>query len=365
MTLRTRFLLTHSLVIGVTLVTLFGVTLLLGPTLHDDLMAAAGMPLHSTTGEMTAMALATERAFRDAMLHALVIAGGVALLIAAAVSVVSSQRLAAPITALLGASRRVAEGEYTQRIPAHGDAELRALAAQFNTMAHALASTEQRRQALIGDLAHELRTPLATIQGYAEGLLDGVVTADATTWALLRDEAARLTRLTADLAELSRADAHQLTLNRQLVAPATFVHRAAEVLTPPYQEHGVQLTLAVSAALPNLVIDEDRIVQVLVNLLSNALHATPRGGKVTLSVRNSAAELVIMITDTGSGIAPEHLPYIFDRFYRADRSRSRRTGGSGVGLTIARAIITAHGGTIQIESQGLGNGTTAVIRLPY
>lgn len=364
MRLRTRLLLMSILASGTSLVTVLAVALLLGPTLHDRLMTAMGVPLHDDLGEMSVMARATEQAFTGALLQALLVAALVALLLAVAVSLATSRQLAAPITTLLTASRRIAAGNYAQRVPEIGDVELRALASQFNAMATELQSTEQRRQTLIADVAHELRTPLATIQGYAEGLLDGVVPAEPATWALLRDETTRLQRLASDLDDLAQADAQQLQLRRALIAPGALVQRAVVILAPHYAVHGVTLNVDAGANLPPVLVDADRIVQVLINLLGNALRATPAAGSVTVTCTAAADLIGFVVRDTGIGIAPAHLAHVFDRFYRIDPARSRSTGGSGVGLTIARAIAAAHGGTLTLTSTGPGTGATATLTLP-
>jgi hypothetical protein len=192
--------------------------------------------------------------------------------------------------------------------------------------------------ALIGDVAHELRTPLATIEGYTEGLLDGVVAPGAETWALLHDEVGRLRRLVQDLQELSRAEARQLPLHMRPCHPAELVDQAVAQIAPQFAEKGIVLTSDVPADLTTVQADGDRIVQVLINLLGNALRYTPEGGAVCVSAEREDGAVAFHVADTGIGIAPEHLPQLFERFYRVDKARSRALGGSGIGLTIAKAI---------------------------
>jgi signal transduction histidine kinase len=241
---------------------------------------------------------------------------------------------------------------------------LGALAADFNAMAAALAGTEQRRRALIGDVAHELRTPLTVLEGTLEGLLDGVVAPDSTTWARLHGEAGRLRRLVDDLQELSRAEAGQIPLGLEAVSPGRIVAAAVERLAGPFADKGVALATELAGGLPLVLADHERAVQILTNLLTNALRHTPTTGTVRVAARDAGDAVEFAVADTGAGIAAEHLPHIFERFYRADRARSRALGGSGIGLTIARALVEAMGGAIRAESDGPGRGATVTFTLP-
>src|SRR5512144_128574 len=207
---------------------------------------------------MSGMAETTAQAFRAAMLQALLLSAGAATLAAVAVSLFVSARIVTPLQRLLAASRRIAAGHYAERVPAGEADELGALAAQFNTMAAELEATERRRVTLIGDVAHELRTPLATIEGYTEGLLDGVVAPGAETWALLHDEAGRLRRLVQELQELSRAEARQLPLQLRTCSPAQLIDQAVQRIAPQYSEKGVTLASDVTADLPAVRADSDR-----------------------------------------------------------------------------------------------------------
>jgi two-component system, OmpR family, sensor histidine kinase BaeS len=231
-------------------------------------------------------------------------------------------------------------------------------------MATELEATEHRRVALIGDVAHELRTPLATIEGYTEGVLDGVVAPTEETWALIYDEVGRLTRLVGDLQVLSRAEARQLPLHAVTLVPGELIAQAQARLAPQYDEKGVALLTDVPPGLPAVQADPDRILQVLVNLLGNALRAPSAGGQVRVRTRLERDALVIEVCDTGMGIAPEHLPHLFERFYRVDKARSRTLGGHGIGLTISKALIEAHGGQLWAASDGPGSGATFTFTLP-
>jgi two-component system sensor histidine kinase BaeS len=364
--LRTRLFLAHLLVIIAGTATLLLVTFVTAPTLHDRLMVEL-LGVSSAMANDPAMATmeqATNAVFQAAMVQALLLSGGAATLVAVAVSLLVSARIVAPVRQMLAASRRIAAGHYAERVRAAGDDELALLAAEFNTMAAELEAVERRRVGLIGDVAHELRTPLATIEGYTEGVLDGVVAPSEETWTLIHDEVGRLKRLVSELQELSRAEAKQLALHTGAVEPAELVERARARLAPQYDEKGVELLAEASADLPPVELDADRILQVLVNLLGNALRATPAGGEVRVRARAEADALAIEVRDSGVGIAPEHLPHLFERFYRVDKARSRALGGHGVGLTICKALVEAHGGQIWAASDGLGAGATFTFTLP-
>ena len=298
--LRGKLFLAHLLVIVVGMVTLFAATLSIAPTLFDRLMGGMMGPGASSVGGMMAgMAETTTQAFRSAMLQALLLSAGAATLAAVVVSLFVSTRIVTPIQRLLAASRRIASGHYAERVVATEADELGALAVQFNTMASALETAERRRVALIGDVAHELRTPLATIEGYTEGLLDGVVSPSAETWALLHDEAGRLRRLVQELQELSRAEARQLPLQLRPCSPAELIDQAVRRIASQFAEQGVTLTTDIPAELPPVQADADRIIQVLINLLGNALRYTPAGGSVQMRVERQHGAVAFHVADTG------------------------------------------------------------------
>jgi histidine kinase len=271
---------------------------------------------------------------------------------------------------MMVASRRIAAGHYHERVSIPGDPardeldELAQLALSFNQMAAQLEHMEATRRELIGDVAHELRTPLASIKGSMEGLIDGVLPAEAPTFQQIYREADRLQRLVADLQELSRVEAGAFELNLRRVAVGDLVQANLDRLGRQFEEKGVALESDIPAGLPPVRADEDRAGQVLLNLVGNALQYTPAGGRVRVSARRQAAEVHIQVSDTGVGIAPEHLPLVFTRFYRVDKSRARAGGGSGIGLTIARHLVEAHGGRIWAESPGPGQGSTFTFTLP-
>jgi signal transduction histidine kinase len=266
----------------------------------------------------------------------------------------------------LSATLRLSTGRYGERLPVRQADELGELAESFNAMAGALEAAEQRRLDVISDVSHELRTPLSTLQGYMEGLAEGVVEPSEETWALLYEEAERMRRLVDDLRQLSQAEAGQLTLIPAPVSPVEVVRLATGRMLPLFDEKGVELRSAVPENLPPVLADTGRVVQVLTNLLDNSLRHTPAGGRVAVEAKAGGDEATFKVTDAGEGIAPEHLPHVFERFYRAEKSRSRSEarGGSGVGLAISRALVGAMGGGIRAESPGPGKGATFAFTLP-
>jgi len=302
--------------------------------------------------------------FRTALTEALSWAIITGLAAAVAVSVFVSQRVVNPIRQMMQASRHIAAGHYRERVSVTSHDELGQLGRSFNRMAATLEQTEAMRRDLIANVAHELRTPLSSIKGYMEGLLDGVLPAEPDTYQLVYREADRLQRLVNDLQELSRVEAGAFQLERRPVSLASLAGQTADRLRPQFEEKGVKLHLNVPDDLPPVAADEDRLSQVLVNLVGNALQYTPAGKSVTISGTADNRRVELTVTDTGLGIEPEHLPYLFTRFYRVDKSRSRAGGGSGIGLTIARHLVEAHGGEIWATSPGAGQGSTFGFWLP-
>jgi two-component system, OmpR family, sensor histidine kinase BaeS len=303
-----------------------------------------------------------------AMLVALGTGTGVAVATALGVSLILARRITSPVRALARAAGQVARGGYTARVPQPGGGdELATLAGAFNDMAEALHTSEQRRQELLADLAHELRTPLATIDGYLEGVSDGVMPSDQQTLQVLQAETARLRRLVDDLNAVSRAEERQLDLHLTRCQPDKLITAAVQAAQAAYTAKQVTLAARMDRHLPQITADPDRIGEVLANLLANALRHTPPGGRVEVTAtQTSQGHLQISVTDTGEGIPLELLERIFERFYRVDPARTHtpNTGGSGIGLTITRAIVHAHGGQIHAHSQGPGHGARFVITLP-
>lgn len=308
--------------------------------------------------------------FRAGIFEALTLAALAAVLAAVLVSLLVSRQVVAPVQAMMNASQRIAEGHYDERVEVSGNLakdeldELAALALSFNQMASRLERTETMRRELIADVTHELRTPLSTIKGSLEGLMDGVLPASPETYQQIYLEADRLQKLVDDLQELSRVEAGAYELHRSTVPVKRLVEAVITRLSRQFEEKGVALETDLKPDLPDVQVDEDRIGQVLLNLVGNALQYTPQGGRVLITAEPRRGEVAILIADSGIGIPPEHLQHIFTRFYRVDKSRSRARGGSGIGLTIARHLVEAHGGHIGVESAGPGLGSTFTFTLP-
>ncbi len=356
-------------VIAVGVATLWLAIGFVAPRFFDQQMAvmmqgSAGM-MGGASGMMGPSAQAAlTTAFRDAMTQALLVATGAAVLAAAAASVFVTGRIVGPLRRLASASQRLADGHYAERVPIEGHDELGDLGRSFNAMADALEATERRRRELIGDVAHELRTPIATLEGYLEGLLDGVVEPGEPTWARLHGEAGRLRRLVDDLQELSRAEARQIPLVPRPTDAAEIVSVAIDRLSEAFAEKGLELRSNVPQKLPRVLVDPDRAIQVLSNLLTNALRYTPAPGAIEVTVCAADGAVEYRVRDSGVGIAAADLPHVFERFYRVDKSRSRALGGSGIGLTIAKALVEGMGGRIWAESSGPGQGSTFTFALP-
>ncbi len=294
--------------------------------------------------------------------RSLAMAGGAALVLAVLLTLFLSRRILAPVAALTEAARRMEKGDLSQRVQVGSRDEIGEMGRAFNAMADGLARVEQLRRRMVSDVAHELRTPLANIRGYLEALRDGIVEASPEMIDSLHDETMILARLVDDLQELAQAEAGQLTLNCQPLAVADMVQQALYALTPQASAKG----LALNADLPDLPLvnaDRQRVGQILHNLLENAVAYTPAGGEIVVRARSTGAEVEISVSDTGIGIAPEHLPYVFERFYRADPSRTRSTGGAGLGLSIVKQLVEAHGGYVWVESE-MGKGSTFAFTLP-
>ena len=308
--------------------------------------------------------------YQMSVTEALSLAALAALIAAIAASYLVSRQVVGPVQKMVVISHRIAEGEFHERLKISGNLardqldELDLLALSFNQMADKLEKTEVVRRQLIGDISHELRTPLTAIKGYMEGLIDGVLPASSQTFQQVHSEVDRLQRLVNDLQELSRMEAGAYQVNLKSVPVLKLVKNVESRLGRQFEEKGILLVAAVPTGLPNVLADEDRILQVLINLTGNAMQYTPAGGKVTISALCEKNEVRITVADTGIGITPEHLPHIFTRFYRVDKSRTRASGGSGIGLTIAQSLVTSHHGRIWVESAGEGKGSAFHFTLP-
>jgi histidine kinase len=296
--------------------------------------------------------------------ESLIVAVAAATLVAMLASMIISRSIVAPIRSMTGASERIAEGHYDERVVLRGSDELSQLAKSFNLMAEQLEQVENMRRQLIGDVAHELRTPLTAIKGSAEGLMDGVMPASDETYQQIHNEAERLSRLVDDLQELSRVESRAVQLDIRVVDSNSVIATVTKRLQHQFDAKHVALIADLPSAPVSFLADEDRVIQILTNLIGNALQHTPENGTVTISVARDKNEARFFVRDTGEGVDKEHLARIFDRFYRVDKSRSRARGGSGIGLTIAKHLVEAQGGKIWAESEGKNKGSVFTFTLP-
>jgi signal transduction histidine kinase len=290
----------------------------------------------------------------QAILSSAVIAGVIAL----ALGTVLFFQITSPLRQLSRAAAAITRGDLSQQVTIHSRDELGELGQVFNSMAKSLADAELQRQHLVADVAHELRTPLTAIQGTLEGIQDGVLPMDHEQLNALHAETMLLNRLVGDLRLLSLADAGQLQLDQQAVDPTKLLSEAVERMRPQTDMKAIRLESNFAENLPTILVDSDRITQVMNNLVGNAIRYTPEGGtiRVEAAMSKSTDSLQVSVTDTGSGIPPEDLPSVFNRFYRADRSRSRASGGSGLGLAIVKQFVEAHGGSVEAQSPVVQDG---------
>lgn len=301
--------------------------------------------------------------FLNSLNRALLLVAVVAGAMAVVLSLVLSHRILGPVEALTAATRRVQRGDLSQRVSVQSKDEIGELATAFNAMAEGLQRQEELRRNMVTDVAHELRTPLSNVRGYLEAFRDGVMKPDSTNVDSVYEEAMLLNRLVDDLQELSLAEAGELRLERRTVSLAEVLNRTVEALQARAAAKGVSLETGLPEDLPAIDADPHRLAQILGNLLNNGLTHTPAGGKVRVTASASDGMIGVVVSDTGQGIAAEHLPYIFERFYRVDPSRARSTGGVGLGLAIAKQLVEAHGGSISVRSIP-GQGTEFTLYLP-
>jgi histidine kinase len=302
--------------------------------------------------------------FRSAVGQALAAAALAALVVGLGASALLTREILRPLRDLASSSRRIASGNYGERVAVPQAEELAEVAENFNQMAEELARVEQQRVALIGNVAHELRTPLAGLEGYLEGMLDGVLPSDQETIGAMQHEVRRLRRLVDDLQQLSRVEAGQVALQIERFALAPVVERVVAQLRPQLSGQALDALAGPPDAPLWVRADPDRTAQILVNLIGNAIRYTPEDGRIAVRVWREDGQALVAVEDSGIGIPPEALPYLFERFYRVDPSRSRGSGGSGIGLTIARHLAWAMGGDIAVTSQGLGRGSAFTLTLP-
>jgi histidine kinase len=355
--LTARLLVSHTLVALTGAATAYLVTRLLTPRFFDlqmgRMMGGPGGPDVTLTGD--AAAAAANRGV------------AVGVLVALAVAVVAgawfSVRLLRPLADLSAAAHRIAVGRYDEPVPLPRESELARVALDVNALAARLAETEKRRVRLLGEVAHEMRTPLTVLDGYVEGLQDEVFSAGPELYAELAGELRRLRRLSDDLGALSAAEAGEPALRREAVDVTAVALAAAERLRPQLHDAGLELETESDGGLVVLA-DGDRVAQVVTNLVGNALAATKAGGSVRVACRSEGGWAVVEVSDTGVGLGPLDLERVFERFYRAAGGGQGRRPGSGIGLTIARSIAQAHGGSLVATSEGPGRGAAFTLRLP-
>jgi signal transduction histidine kinase len=307
--------------------------------------------------------LPEEQVFIARTNQALVFAILGATVIALIMGVVLARTLTLPLQALTQAAQAIADGQLDQQVVVRSKDEIGQLAASFNLMSQAVARANQLRKQMTADIAHDLRTPLTVIGGYIESMRDGVLKPTTERMSLVYDEVERLQDLVGDLRMLSQADAGELPLHPQLIDPRSILERAAAIFQHSANQKGVRLAAETGELLPEVMVDEARMLQVFDNLISNSMRYTPKGGKIILSGHRQDAQVVLAVRDTGSGIEEQDLPYIFDRFHRADSSRHTDHGESGLGLAIVKALVEAQGGSVAAQST-VGEGTIISIRLP-
>lgn len=354
--LRARLLVAFLVVAAAALAAVWIGVLLVGPGYFADAMGhAPGDP----AGE--AMDEATRAAFANAMLRALLGASAIAVAAAVVVSLAVAVRIARPVSAMATSAGRIAGGHYAERVPAADPDELGELADSFNAMAASLEDTERRRLQLVGDVTHELRTPLTTIDGYLEGLEDGVVPQTDETWRLLHSETRRLSALVNDLTELWGAEAKQLTLAPETVDLRQLAADVVDRVIPSAAQKVVSVEVRGEAT---AFADRNRVTQIIGNYLSNAIRHAPGGTTVTVELRQYDAGASLAVIDAGPGLTPAQCQAVFLRFYRVDPARSRAEGGSGIGLAIVAALASAMGGRAWAESDGPGKGSTFLVELP-
>lgn len=291
-----------------------------------------------------------QRNFVESINWTLMLTAIIAAMAAVTVTVILSRRILHPVAALTHAARRMESGDLSHRVKVYNSGEIGELGHAFNAMAEAIFKNEELRQNMVTDIAHELRTPLTNIRGYLEAIQDGVLQADTETVDLLYEEATLLNQLIRDLQELALAEARKLRLEEQALAIDEMVEQSLSALQPTATSKGVSLFADLPENMPEVSADHSRVMQILRNLVSNAITHTPTNGHVRVTAEVYPTEVEISVSDTGEGVDETHLPFLFERFYRADPSRSRSTGGAGLGLAIVKQLVEAQGGRVQVDS---------------
>ena len=351
-------MLVGELVVGAALlVTMAAVAATVAPSLFHLHLVENG-PLDTAADLIYA-----EQAFASSLWISLVVAVLVSAVVAVVIAVAMIGPLRRQLRQLAELARDVAAGDYSRRMePANAGEEIALLADSFNAMAARLGEAEDARRRLLADLAHELRTPIASLAVTVEALADGVLPPDRESFDTLTELAGRLTRLAGDLRDISDAEGG-LAVHLAPCGVADLLEQARAEAAEDYARAGVEIVIDGNPS-GEVTADAQRIGQVLANLLSNSLRHTPSGGRVALAATTDPGWTTITVTDTGEGIGAEHLPYIFERFYRTDTARARDAGGTGIGLAVSAEIARAHGGVLTAASPGAGQGSTFTLRLP-
>ena len=294
--------------------------------------------------------------FTERVNRSLIVAGLVAGVVGIILVLLLSRRILGSIGGLTAAARRLGSGDLSSRVHVKGSDEIAELGHAFNAMADAVEDSERQRRSMVADVAHELRTPLSNIQGHIEAMQDGLLQPDAATLDTVHQQTLYLNRLVSDLRLLAETEAQELRLQLEYEPIADFAARVADSFRPRAEAQSVRLDTNLPDGLPLLNLDRLRIEQAMGNLVDNAIRHTPPGGTVTISALRYDDGVRVVVADTGPGIPSDALPHVFDRLYRVDPSRDRATGGAGLGLTITRRLVEAHGGTVWAESrEGVGS----------
>jgi signal transduction histidine kinase len=324
------------------------------------------LPIESggrVVGYLVTSSGASEQTFIESLNRSILFAGTAASLVAILLGLLLTRTVVKPLQVLRDAARRIGSRDLVYRVPVTSDDEVGDLARQFNDMAAALERDENVRRRMMADIAHELRTPLTVIRGQVEALQDGVFELTPDNVSPIHDQVLLLSRLVDDLRDLALAEAGRLPLEFGQVDLGELSSRVVASFQPQAQARHISLNINRGAELPLVQADDQRLKQVLANLLSNALRHTPEGGSISLRLGTEKQKVLVTVSDTGPGIEEKDLPFVFDRFYRGDRSRSRTEGGVGLGLAIARQIVEAHGGEISVASPP-HQGASFTVRLP-
>ena len=326
----------------------------------QHMMGRAGMSHLAIMGQQ-------EEAFLASVHQSLLWVGLIILLVGLGISYLLARSITVPLRNLSRATEQIEQGNFNQKVLVDKDDEIGHLATVFNSMAETLATNNNMRRQLFANIAHELRTPLAIIQGNLEGMVDGVIEPSKEQLSSLHEEAVRLNRLIRDLRDLSLAEVRQLNLEKAPTDINQLVIRTMYMLKPMSDAKKIRMECALAEGLPEIEVDSDRISQVFYNIIVNAIRYSPERGivKVTTALTSEEGKkyLKISFTDGGLGIPPEDLPYIFEHFYRGDKSRDRKSGGSGIGLAIVKQLVEIHGGQVMVTSK-LGEGSTFTVLLP-